>query len=279
MCAPVERPIQLRCISLIGLGPVQRVQVVQQPVAVGGDPHHPLLQAALEHREVAAVGATVGGDLLVGQHGTQAGAPVDRRLRHVGQAVVVDDRAALDVGQRGPGPTVRGGPLAGLELGDQLLDRSRLAPPAVGLPVEPRVEDLQEDPLGPPVVADVRGGQRTAARRRPDPAGAAGSGTGRRSPRWSCADGYRSAPRTARRAARTRRSPSGAGRCTRSSGGTACSSRYRCSPAGARRAAPPRTGTGTCPARTASALPRADASGSASGPTGLGAWKVPCSSQ
>ena len=62
------------------LRPVQRVQVGQQPVGVRGDPHHPLLQVALEHREVAALAAPVGGHLLVGQHGAQPGTPVDRGL-------------------------------------------------------------------------------------------------------------------------------------------------------------------------------------------------------
>ena len=135
------------------LRPVQRVQVLDQPVPVRGDPHHPLLQVALEDREVAALAAPVRGDLLVGQHRAQAGAPVDRGLADVGQPVVVDQlRAARprDICAHGvPGV----GPVAGLELGDQRRDRAGLA----DLRVVPGVEDLQEDPLRPPVVLRVGG--------------------------------------------------------------------------------------------------------------------------
>ena len=108
------------------LGPVQRVQVVQQPVAVRGDPHHPLLQVALEDREVAPVGPAVGGDLLVGQHGAQPGAPVHRRLETYASRWSSTICAPLGVGQLGPRPAVRGGPVAGFELGDQLGDRPGL---------------------------------------------------------------------------------------------------------------------------------------------------------
>ena len=90
------------------LGPVQGVQVGQQPVAVRGDPHHPLLQVALEDREVAALGAAVGGDLLVGQHGAQARAPVDRRLARRTPAGGRRRSGAARRGQVGPGPAVRG---------------------------------------------------------------------------------------------------------------------------------------------------------------------------
>ncbi len=51
-----------------------------------------------------------------------------------------------------------GRPGAGGELGDQLVDRAG----AVSLVVVPAVEDLQEDPLGPPVVLHVRGGDLAA---------------------------------------------------------------------------------------------------------------------
>ena len=78
-------PVALHRLDRVG--PVEQVEVVDQPVGVGGDPHHPLPQRALEHREVAAVAAAVGGDLLVGQHRAQPGAPVHRRLGDVGQAV------------------------------------------------------------------------------------------------------------------------------------------------------------------------------------------------
>ena len=62
------------------LGPVHHLQVFQQPVGVCGDPHHPLPQATLEDRKVAPLASPVGGDLLIGQHRAQTGAPIDRRL-------------------------------------------------------------------------------------------------------------------------------------------------------------------------------------------------------
>ena len=76
----------------------------------------------------------------------------------VGQAVGVDDLAALDVGQLGPRPTRRVRPgrrLAGAlgQLGFELADRAG----PVGVRVVPALEDLQEDPLGPAVERDVGG--------------------------------------------------------------------------------------------------------------------------
>ncbi len=149
--------------QLQGVRPVQPVQVGQQAVGVGGDPHHPLGQRTPEHGEVAALGPAVRGDLLVGQHGAQPRAPVDRCLVQVGQPVRVDDLALLDVVQLGPRPARRVGPRrglprAGIQLGDQLVDATRLA----GGLVEPRPEDLQEDPLGPLVVAGVDRRERPA---------------------------------------------------------------------------------------------------------------------
>ncbi len=156
-------PDPVALLQLDGLGPVEHVEVVQQPVGVGGDAHHPLPERPPEHREVAPVAAAVGGDLLVGQHRPQAGAPVDRRLLHVGQAMGVDDLPALGGGQVGPRAAGRVGALvrlalAGVELGHEVGDGAG----AVGLGVVPGVEDLQEDPLRPPVVAGVDGADRPA---------------------------------------------------------------------------------------------------------------------
>ena len=62
------------------LGPVERVEIVEQPVGVRGDAQHPLLQRTAVDREVAALAAAVGGDLLVGEHRAEPGTPVDRRV-------------------------------------------------------------------------------------------------------------------------------------------------------------------------------------------------------
>src|SRR5262249_23733644 len=110
------------------------------------------------HREVADVAAAVGGDLLVGQHGAEARAPVDGRAAAVRQAVRVDDLPALDGAQRAPRAAVWRGAPARLEIGHQLGDGSG----PVGLGVVAGVEDLQEDPLRPPVVGDVGGGDAAA---------------------------------------------------------------------------------------------------------------------
>jgi hypothetical protein len=70
---PRLRPIQLRCMILTFSGQSSRSRSSSQPVGVRGDPHHPLAHVALEHREVAAVAAALGGDLLVGEHRAQPG--------------------------------------------------------------------------------------------------------------------------------------------------------------------------------------------------------------
>ena len=86
--------------------PVEPVEVLEQAVGVRRDAHHPLAHRALEHREVAAVAAPVGGDLLVGDDRAEARAPVDRRVGDVGEALRVDDVGPLGRGQRRPGRAV-----------------------------------------------------------------------------------------------------------------------------------------------------------------------------
>ncbi len=140
------------------LWPVERVEVAEQAVGVGGDPQHPLPQRPPVHRVVADVAAAVGGDFLVGQHRAQPGAPVDQLLGNVGETVAVDQLAPLQPGQLRPRPAIRVGVARGLpfsrfELRNQFFDR----PGAFGIWIEPAIEDLQEDPLRPPVVGDVRG--------------------------------------------------------------------------------------------------------------------------
>ena len=155
-------PVALHLLDRVG--PVEPVQVGDQPVGVRGDADHPLLQRPPEDREVAPLGAAVGGDLLVGQDRAQAGAPVDQRLVAVGEAVGVDDLAALDRRTARPtaGPTgscpapARGCPSAS-SASSSLIGRARSASVVV-----PALEDLQEDPLRPPVERDVGGGHAPA---------------------------------------------------------------------------------------------------------------------
>ena len=81
------------------LGPVDAVEIGDQPVGVRGDPQHPLLERPAVHREVAAIAPTVGRDLFVGEHRAQPRTPVDVRLGDVGEAVA--DRSAA-VGRARP---------------------------------------------------------------------------------------------------------------------------------------------------------------------------------
>ena len=68
------------------LGPVQIVDVVQQLLGVVGDLEEPLLQVLALDQVARPLAGAVGQDLLVGQHGLAARAPVHGRLRPVGQA-------------------------------------------------------------------------------------------------------------------------------------------------------------------------------------------------
>ncbi len=141
-------PVALHRLDRVG--PVEQVEVGQQTVGVRCDAHHPLLHRTPEHRVVAPLGPSVSGDLLVGEHRAQRRAPVDGGLTQIREAVVFEFGTARglvhlcpDAGRRGSGPCC--------ELVFELAD----GPGALGLGVVPAVEDLQEDPLGPAVVADV----------------------------------------------------------------------------------------------------------------------------
>ena len=70
------------------VGPVHRVQVVEQRVGVVGDPEEPLLhQAGLDER-AAALARAVGEHLLVRDHGLVVRAPLHRRTLAVGQPLL-----------------------------------------------------------------------------------------------------------------------------------------------------------------------------------------------
>ena len=69
------------------LGPVDLVEVVEQPVGVVGDPEEPLLELAHLDLVPAALAAAVD-HLLVGEHGLVVRAPLDRRLLAVREAAL-----------------------------------------------------------------------------------------------------------------------------------------------------------------------------------------------
>ncbi len=80
-------PVALHLLD--ALGPVDRVDVLEEALGVGGDPEHPLAHRAADHRVVAALGAAVD-HLLVGEDGAEGGAPVHGHLGDVGEALLVE---------------------------------------------------------------------------------------------------------------------------------------------------------------------------------------------
>ena len=98
LCAAgTANPIALHGLDLVR--PIQKLQVIQQAIGVGGNAHHPLREVLAEDREIAALGLTLSGDLLVCQHGTQARAPVHRGIRQVNQTEFIDGRGLFLFGE------------------------------------------------------------------------------------------------------------------------------------------------------------------------------------
>ena len=121
--------------------PVEGLELLLQSIGVGGDPQHPLAQRDADDRMAAAL-AHPPDHLLVGEHRAQGRAPVDRRLRLVGEAVEI---AVGGDGRVPPGRDVGGD--------RQLGDRAPLLLPGV----EPGVEEDEKDPLRPADVFRIGG--------------------------------------------------------------------------------------------------------------------------
>ena len=136
------------------VGPVHGFEVVKEPIGIRSDPKHPLAQGTLEHRVIAPFGATFCRHFLVRQDGAKGGAPVDGDLIDVGKSLAVQMCSAISRRQVVPRSAVCV-LLACLQFLDKFRDRSRL----LEVFVEPRVEQLQEDPLCPLVVVRIRGGE------------------------------------------------------------------------------------------------------------------------
>ena len=128
-------PVALHFLERIA--PLDAVEIVQQALGVGGDAQHPLTHRLAFHGETAHLAYAVL-DLLVGEHRAQLGAPVHRRLGHVGQTMFVAPSALL-LFRRG---------VVGI---GQRLNRFR----PVRLGIKPRVVQLQENPLCPAEVLRV----------------------------------------------------------------------------------------------------------------------------
>ncbi len=160
---PHAAPDPVALHELDRVGPVEEVEIREQPVRVRRDREDPLLERALEDGMVAAVAAPVGRDLLVGEDGAERRTPVDERLFAVRETERVDDLAPRELVELRPRAAVGVGLADGLtgprvELGHQLGDRAG----PVGDVVVPGIEDPQEDPLRPAVVGDVGGGHAAA---------------------------------------------------------------------------------------------------------------------
>jgi len=131
------------------LRPVHRIQIVCQSVCIGRDTQHPLFQWTTIDRVIAAFAASFIRDFLIGQHRTQGRAPVYGHFCEVGQAMLSQDGFPLGILHGVPSLDLCG------QDRNQFVNGSR----AVGVLVVPGIEQLQEDPLGPLVVVDVRCGQ------------------------------------------------------------------------------------------------------------------------
>ena len=169
-CAPVERPIQLRCISLTdsGQSSASRSSSSRSAYAVIRIIHcfRLRLKTGKLPRSLRPSAVTSSLASTVPRPGHQ----LTGASRDVGQPVVVDDRAPLDAGQLGPRPAVRRRPRRRRRT---RRPARRSAGPCAASGVVPGVEDLQEDPLGPAVEVRVGGGDAAAVVVAPGPAGAA----------------------------------------------------------------------------------------------------------
>ena len=117
-------PVSL--VNLDALGPVESVEFVNQPLRVSRDAQHPLAHRATLDGMAADFALAVN-DLLVREHRAEFGAPVHRRIAHVGEADAVGIVAFI-----------RGDGLGALRRG-----------------VEPRVVELHENPLRPFEIAGI----------------------------------------------------------------------------------------------------------------------------
>ena len=128
---PLGPPNPVALEQFDSLGPVEVVQLVNEALGILGNAKQPLLQgAAFDH--VPFLFPL--GHFFIGQNRAQTGTPVDGRLRHVGEADLID---------------LFPGPAFGLQLGN--------GPGFLFCLVEVAVVDLQEDPLGPLHVTGVGG--------------------------------------------------------------------------------------------------------------------------
>ena len=147
---------------LYRVAPVDGVKTVEQALRVGTCAQAPLAHLLLHHG-VAATLAHAVHHLVVGQHGTQTGAPVDHRLAKVGYAIVHERLLLLYLAHVAPlvsrklerfalGHVQTLGALL-LEMFDELLYGLRL----LARVAEERLEHLLKGPLCPVIIFRVAG--------------------------------------------------------------------------------------------------------------------------
>ena len=106
--------------------PIEAIEFLLEPIGKGGDPQHPLTHRPPDHWKSADFAFSVD-DFFVGQHGAEFRAPVDRHVRDVGESHRIGIVTAISV------------------------DRLR----ALCLRIEPRVVNLEENPLRPFVITRI----------------------------------------------------------------------------------------------------------------------------
>ena len=92
-------PVALHLLE--GVGPLERLQVVEQALGVGRNAQLPLFHLLLFHREAAADREALF-DLVVGQHGAQRGTPVHRCFALIRNAILHQQVGLLLFGEAVP---------------------------------------------------------------------------------------------------------------------------------------------------------------------------------
>ena len=130
-------PIPLHLLQRIA--PVDRFQIIQQPLSEDRDPQHPLAHWLAHHRMPAHLALAID-HLLIGQHRAQLRAPVHRRMGNKREPMLITIRAlSLVAGHI-----------------DRILQRvDRLG--LIGRGVKPRIVQLQKNPLAPLKITGLGG--------------------------------------------------------------------------------------------------------------------------
>src|SRR5205823_6041675 len=94
--APAD-PISLHFLER--MGPINRVEVVEQAPRVGGDAEHPLAHRLADDREIAYLAPAID-DFLVGEHRAEGFAPPDGRFGNVSKTlgITVSTAFGLETG-------------------------------------------------------------------------------------------------------------------------------------------------------------------------------------